>query len=170
VARLFADHAEDVRAIVAGAREHLQDPRRPLAATLETLFDEIALLHRRKPELYRLLARTDVHRRSDRAPIGGTDEIVAGLIETIRERPDVTVPDPVVAAHLVTETARALSRWLVHEAPPELDRRLCAREAVRLLCGYLSPPAGSERLERTPATRGPAAAGREPAATARDRR
>jgi AcrR family transcriptional regulator len=136
--RLLAEHHADVAAIGREALRRLRDPERSPRGAFAYVFEEIVRLHRRKPELYRLLAQREADPSfSHDAAAPGDTELAAELAAALARRPEVVVPDLRTAAHVVLQTMHALGRWLVHDLPVGLDRSAAADEAVRLVCGYL---------------------------------
>lgn len=147
LAQLLREHHEDVHGRVEEVRRRLADPGCPLADTIAFVFAEIVALHRRKPALYRLMAQEamlaearSAGRETGRGTGSGTghgDDLTRVLVEALSRRPEISGRDARVSAHIALETIEALARWLVHGVPNALDRDVCAREAVRLVCGYL---------------------------------
>jgi hypothetical protein len=68
--------------------------------------------------------------------------VTARVAAALRARPEVKVRDPVLAALVMQQAVGPLSRWLVHDAPPDLDVEAFVEEAVRMVAGYaLGDPA-----------------------------
>ncbi len=67
-------------------------------------------------------------------------EYVARVAAILRSRPDVRIENPEAAAQVLVQATSALSRWVTHDAPPDLDREGYIHEAVRLLNAYVRPP------------------------------
>jgi hypothetical protein len=67
-------------------------------------------------------------------------EYTARVAAILRDRPDVRVGNPEVAALVLVQATSALSRWMAHEAPERFAREACIDEAVRLLTTHLQAP------------------------------
>jgi hypothetical protein len=64
-------------------------------------------------------------------------EYVQRVERILRDRDDVRAGDHRLMAHLVGEATGSLTRWLVHQAPPALDRESAVAEIVRMLLLYV---------------------------------
>jgi tRNA-Thr(GGU) m(6)t(6)A37 methyltransferase TsaA len=135
LARLLEQHHRDVHAVVDDALPALEDPAVPLTQGLRRLFANLTALHEQDPKLTRALSSEVPHppMHSDR-----DTAYVAHVARLLRGRPDVYVDDPEIAAPVVVTAIQALTRWLVHDAPVELDRRRLVDETVSLLATYLT--------------------------------
>jgi AcrR family transcriptional regulator len=139
---LLEDHLEGLRPAIERSLQELADPEIPFAEAMRRLLTGVLEHHRdADPRLQRVLGEEvphpphirERHRRRE-------SEYVARVAAILRSRPDVRVEHPEVAAHVLVQATSALSRWLAHDAPPDLDREACIHEAVRLLTAYVRPP------------------------------
>jgi AcrR family transcriptional regulator len=148
LARLLADHHEQVHAVVAPALVRLADPARPLDGTIRTLFRELVAVHTAHPTIARALSES-VLRQSATLGGGRPDEHETAqfdaTVAALAARGDVRRGDHRVMAALLTNISTQLSRWLVHDAPEALDRAVMLEETVQLIVRYLSAPAGAGR-------------------------
>jgi len=148
LARLLADHHEQVHAVVAPALVRLADPAQPLDGTIRTLFRELVAVHTAHPTIARALSES-VLRQSATLGDGRPDEHgeaqFDATVAALAARGDVRRGDHRVMAALLTNISTQLSRWLVHDAPEALDRAVMLEETVQLIVRYLSAPAGAVR-------------------------
>jgi AcrR family transcriptional regulator len=132
---LIERHVAEVEPAIDGSLNELADTTIPYAVALRRLFTRLLELHRAHPHLHDLLigdAPADVVAlRRERE-----QEYVARTAAIFRARPDIKVKNVLAAAQVTVLTAEALSHFLVHSAPPELDREAFVDEAVRLLASY----------------------------------
>lgn len=140
LARLLAEHHAQVHALVGPAVARLADPAVPLEATLRALLEGLVAVHEASPAVARALSEA-VLRQSpafERGPPEHEDEEQAAEVTaSLAARPDVRRGDLRAMAAILERTTSQLSRWLVHDAPPELDRAVLLEETVQLLVRYL---------------------------------
>jgi len=135
---LLLRHQDAVHEVASEFQSRLSDVTVPLAQSLTNLIHRLVELHEKEPQLNRILSehvprppemeereRTEVH------------AYIEQLEQALRQRKDVSVRNPHAAAHLLVQTVGALTRWLGHEAPPNLDRRTVISEAITMLTGYI---------------------------------
>jgi AcrR family transcriptional regulator len=137
LAALLERHHREVHAVVDASLAELEDPEIPLADGLGSLLTRLVDLHAADPELTRVLTEEVPHLAHGSPETDEVDHYVSRVVEMLRRRPEVEVVDPGISATLVVTTVEALTRWLVHGAPPHVDRTACIREAVHMLAGYL---------------------------------
>jgi AcrR family transcriptional regulator len=138
LAALLENHRRDVHRVVGHALDRLEDPGTRLDEGFATLFEELHALHREDPCLTRVLAQ-EVPKHGDDSSADHDDEaLIRRVTEILSLRPEVTVPDPTVAAIVTARTVESLTRWLSHSAPPTLDSRAFVDESVRMLTVYLT--------------------------------
>jgi AcrR family transcriptional regulator len=138
---LLEEHMARVHPVIERSLDELSDPAVPYDEAMYRMFVRLLALHRdAHPRLQRALGedvpqppRIREERRRREA------EYSARVAAILRERPDVRAYNPEVAAQVLVEATAALSRWLAHEAPPDLDREAYVREAVRLLTAHHQP-------------------------------
>jgi AcrR family transcriptional regulator len=138
---LLEDHLEGLRPVIERSLEQLADPKVPFAEAMRRMFAGLLELHHdADSRLQRVLGEEVPHpphiRERHRQREG---EYVARVAAILRARPDVQAKNPKVAAHVLVQATSALSRWLAHDAPPDLDREAYIHEAVRLLTAYVRP-------------------------------
>ena len=134
---LFAKHHREVHAAVEDTMVALGDPRVPIQDVLRKLFDDLIALHRRDPVVARVLS-TEVPLRpvaDQQAARPGHDQ--EALMQLLSRRTDVRVNDLAAAARILEVTVEALTRWMMHEAPPTTDLQALVDESVAMLAGYL---------------------------------
>jgi AcrR family transcriptional regulator len=140
LARLLAAHKAQIHALVEQAVARLADPAAPLEATLRALLEELVEVHRASPAMARALSEAVLRQSSalDQCELDGEDVAQASMVRAALEaRPDVRSGDLEAMAAVLGRTTSQLTRWLVHDAPPELDRAMLLEEAVQLLVRYL---------------------------------
>jgi len=136
--RLVEDHLHDVNDQIEAALTDFANPAVPFTEALENLFRRSLALHEEDPDFHRMLGAElelppvlqGAHYRR-----GQYAERIAIIL---RGRPDVHCRDYGITAHILSQTLEALSRWLVHSAPTDLDRERFIREAVTMVAGYVS--------------------------------
>ncbi len=138
---LLEEHLARVHPVVERSLDELSDPGVPYAEAMRRMFvGLLALHHDANPRLQRALGEEvpqpphvrEQHRRREA-------EYNARVAAILRARPDVRVENPEVAARVLVQATSALSRWLAHDAPPDLDREAYVDEAVRLLTAHVQP-------------------------------
>jgi AcrR family transcriptional regulator len=140
VADLLAEHRAAVHRVVDAAIGRMEDPELPLAESLRALLVDLVALHEADPRLTRVLSRDVRHLASSTGQRHSDGAGEAARLESIlRRRAGTRLGDPRIAACIVAQTVSALTRWLVHDAPPALDRRRAIDEAMTMLCAYLGP-------------------------------
>ena len=96
-------------------------------------------VHERDPHLHHVVFAEAPHPPELHACVLRLEETLAHLVEALlRERPEVRRPDVDAAAHLVVQTAEALTHRFVHQGIHDLPRDRFADEVVALLGGYLA--------------------------------
>ncbi len=137
---LFQQHHAEMTASVHGSLALLADPSVPLHDAFAELLERMVAVHEQDPDLVMALSEENLHlagahkhhEDEERRFVAITAEILAG-------RPDVRAGDHKAMAHLLVEATGHLVRWLVHDAPPEVDRRQAVDELTLLLSRYLAP-------------------------------
>jgi AcrR family transcriptional regulator len=137
LASLVEQHQRDVHRVVAAALDRLEDPRVAIDEGLRSVFEGLVALHRATPVLTRVLSTGVPHQHGPKDHAAETAGFVRRLEALLRQRDDVQVRDPALAAQVLATTSEALTRWLVHEVPPDLDVEALVDEIVTMLSGYL---------------------------------
>lgn len=138
---LLEKHLAHVHPVIERSLDELSDPAVPYVEAMHRMFVCLLALHRdANPRLQRALGEEapqppHVREQRRRREAGYTARVAAIL----RDRPDVRAYNPEMAAQVLVEATSALSRWLAHDAPPDLDQEAYIREAVRLLTAHLQP-------------------------------
>ncbi len=142
LANLFEEHRKDVHVVVGLALDRLEDPSVPIEDALRDLFSEMIRLHRADPVLTRVLATEVPHHQEvkDHGPKG--DHLVRWLQRLLEQRSGIRVHDPAAAANVIAISMEALTRWLVHESPEDIDTESAVEEMVTMFTSYLTqrPP------------------------------
>jgi AcrR family transcriptional regulator len=142
-ARLLEQHHREVEAIVDRAMALIDDPAVPFARALRGLLDELIALHRAQPALMRALSEEVPHPPQARARREEEARGYARRMEAaLRRRTPIAPRDPVAASFVLVRAVESLSRWLAHEAPPDLRDVALVDEVVAMLAGYVEGAAG----------------------------
>jgi AcrR family transcriptional regulator len=139
---LLEQHMSGAHPAIERSLEDMADTAIPLPEAMRRMFSRLNELHdEADPRLQRALGeevpqppRIREERRRREA------EYTARVAALLRARPDVETENPETAALVLVQAAAAMTRWLAHEAPPELDREAYVSAAVRLLTAHLQPP------------------------------
>ena len=138
---LLEEHLAHVHPVIERSLGELGDPAVPYVEAMHRMFVRLLALHRdANPRLQRALGEEvpqPPHIKEQRRRREA--EYTARVAAILRDRPDVRAYNPEVAARVLVEATSALSRWLAHDAPPDLDQEAYIREAVRLLTAHLQP-------------------------------
>jgi AcrR family transcriptional regulator len=145
--RLVEEHRRDVHVVVGLALERLEDPSVPIEDALRELFSEMVRLHRADPVLTRILATEVPHHHGEKDHGPKSDHLVRWLQRLLEQRSGLRVHDPAAAAHVIAISMEALTRWLVHESPEDLDTESAVEEMVTMFTSYLTqrPPVRQRR-------------------------
>jgi AcrR family transcriptional regulator len=139
-AALHQRHTARVAAVVGGALARIADPGVPLARGLRELLDAIHEIHDADPDLTRAVSEQAPQVPRLELTLREHQEAYASAVEAIlRTRPEVRPGDHRVMARVLAQATESMSRWLVHDLPPDLDRHAATDEVARLLAGYLLP-------------------------------
>lgn len=144
--RLLAEHHREVHALLEPALVALADPAAPLEPTIRTLMTRLIEVHEAHPAIARALSE-QVLRQSPFIEKAWPDDnevrLAALLRRALEARVDVRRGDLGAMAAVLSRTTAELTRWLVHEAPPGMDRAVLLDETVHLLVRYVSVSAPS---------------------------
>ncbi len=140
---LMQQHHVDVHRVVDRALTRLADPTQDLEDCLRQLLADLVEVHQANPELTRALAPA-VLRESPAIETIQKNEPDAGsahrIIAVLAARPDVRDGDHLAMAAVLGQTTSQLTRWLVHDAPPQVAPDALADEILQLLYRYLKRP------------------------------
>jgi len=126
--------------VAGNALKRFGDHSMGLEDGLRLFLDELYEVHETDPTLTKALSRevmreTDVNNQSH-----ADDEEAAHLNHLamlLFNRPDVRDGDSAVLSAIMGQAVSHLTRWLLHDAPPNLDRDALREETVQLLFRYL---------------------------------
>jgi AcrR family transcriptional regulator len=136
---LMARHRADVDQAVAKSLPALENREIPFEHGFRSLLRRLVDLHAANPTLVRALSGAENH--LPRHVSGGgkrEDADIDRVARILRERPDVRAGDATLMALLVARSVEATTRWLVHDAPPWVDRREAIDEIVHMVSGYVT--------------------------------
>jgi AcrR family transcriptional regulator len=138
LAALFERHKDAVAATVGESVAALADSRVPLARGLQALIEGLCAMHDAQPRLTRAVSIHAPHTPRLDAALRKQEEAQVTEVEALlRARSDIRPGNRAVMAQLLALTTEALTRWLAHELPAELERRTVIDEIVRMLVRYL---------------------------------
>lgn len=140
LAGLVARHHAEVHEVVERALVGLANPAIALDDGIRRMLSELVAVHEADPLLTRALSAANlrespaVHQLEEKADHGSQHRLVCAVLAS---RPDVREGDHTVMSAVLGQTLAQLARWLVHDAPAELDREALAGETVELLVRFL---------------------------------
>ncbi len=139
---LLEEHMAGLRPVIERSLEEMANPDVPFAEAVRGLLLALIDLHRdADPRLQRVLGEEVPHPPHVRARRREHEaRYTARVAAILRDRPDVQVENPEMAAHVQVQATSALTRWLAHDAPPGFDKEACVAESVRLLTAHLKAP------------------------------
>jgi AcrR family transcriptional regulator len=140
--RLLEDHHRDVHRVLERSLAELADPAVGLEDGLRSLMRRLVELHAAHPELTRALRPDVLHQSRIEPKHGEGEELVEGVAAVLGRRPDVREGDHRAMAAVIGQATGTLTRWLIHEAPQEMDREVLQEECVRLVARYLASDGG----------------------------
>jgi AcrR family transcriptional regulator len=134
---LLEQHIYEIQPVIAECLTALADPATPFEDALRQLFLRLIEAHGHSPRLQQVLSEEVPHppsiQRLRQKLEGG---YVGQVAEILRQRPDVQVANPEVAAHVIVVVSEAVTYWLSHSVPHTADKRRYIDEVVRLLGTY----------------------------------
>jgi AcrR family transcriptional regulator len=140
IASLHKAHHAKIHEVAGNALRRFGDHSIGLEEGLRRFLDELNEVHEADPTLTKALSR-EVMRESEVDETSHTDEDESAKINhpvmLLFNRPDVRDGDPAVIAAIMSQIISHLTRWLLHDAPPGLDRDALREETVQLLLRYL---------------------------------
>lgn len=136
---LLEEHMAGLRPLIEESLNELADPEVAFSEALHRMFVRLIARHRdADPRLQWVLGqevpRPPHVREAQRRQEAQYTARVATILATRR---DVATTRPEIAALVLVQATSALTRWLVHDAPPGLDRQAYVEEAVGLLSAHL---------------------------------
>jgi AcrR family transcriptional regulator len=140
IASLHEAHHTRIHEVAGNALKRFGDHSMGLEEGLRRFIDELNEVHEADPTLTKALSR-EVMREAEVGDHPHTDENEAAkidhLVMQLFNRPDVRDGDPAVISAIMGQAISHLTRWLLHDAPPGLDRDALREETVQLLLRYL---------------------------------
>lgn len=137
LAGLIEQHQRAVEPVIERSIEDFRDPAIPFDEALRGLFQRLVEVHADNPRLNRALTeevpRPEEVRERERQ---GMRVHVARLAEILARRPEIHLTHRPAAAHVFVQTITALSRWIVHDPPEEINPEDLVDEVVNLLAAY----------------------------------
>ena len=139
LATLIHQHHAELHRVLSVAFGRFDDPSIPLEHALRTLFTDLLALHQINPDLTRALspAVLDHSPAAEEMHSHGDDHLGRRLVDILPRHPEVRAGDHPAMAAVLSQTARHLTRWLVHDAPPNLDQTTLLEEVIQLQLRYL---------------------------------
>lgn len=123
-------------------------PREPLASLLRRFVDAVVEIHAARPNLHRMLFEEADHPPRAHACVLRFEELLAHTLESILRARGIGGEDPDTCAHLIVQTAEALSHRFVLRGIHDLDRQAFVEQTTRLLSGYAATRPSSRAKER----------------------
>ncbi len=139
LASLLAQHRKEVNGVVDRGVAALRHHATTLEVCIGQILLELVAIHEANPALTKALSASNL-RESPTAhrALSHEREAETRIVCTIlASRPDVREGDYAVMAAVLGQTMEQLTRWLVHDAPAELDREVLVRETVQLLVRFV---------------------------------
>jgi AcrR family transcriptional regulator len=139
---LVEHHLADASATMAiHVEAFASDPPPPLDTGLRQLLDAFVALHADRPALHRVLFEESPRPRSVLDRIEVLERAAVGAIASwLERRPEVTAPDPEIAAAFVANALESTTHRLVIHPQPGVDPERYVAEAAVLLEAYLTAP------------------------------
>jgi AcrR family transcriptional regulator len=135
--RRLEQMVSEIETLLAASRESAES----VESLLQRFVSAMLEVHERDPHLHRLVFAEAPHPPELHACVLQTEESLAHAVEALlRGRPELSLPDPDTAAHLVVQTVEALTHRFVHHGIHDLAREAFIAEVVALLTGYLERP------------------------------
>ena len=127
-----------VKEVVTAALADLANHELPLLEGFRGLFGRLVSMHEADPDLTRALSEESMHlATSDHFHKDDEQKYIQITAQILAARPYVRRGDHTTMSHLMVQTTETLSRWMVHDAPPELDRSAATEEAALMLTRYV---------------------------------
>ena len=139
LAQLMEHHRTAVHRVIARSLDRRADPSVAVDTALRGLFEDLIQLHRDDEVVTRVLSiHVPHHVPAERD--SEDNRMIHRLEEILILRPDVTIRDTAAATHVLATATEALTRWIAHEAPEQLDTPTLVDEIVTMLSGYITGP------------------------------
>jgi len=140
ISSLHEVHHAKIHEVAGNALRRFGDHSMGLEDGLRLFLDELNEVHEADPTLTKALSR-EVMRESEVDDKSHANEDEAEKINQLAmllfNRPDVRDGDPALISAIMGQVISHLTRWLLHDAPPSLDRDALREETVQLLLRYL---------------------------------
>ena len=141
LAALLDRHRRAVHDLLSRSLEEIENPSIPIETGLRNLLSRLVAVHEADPRLSRALSQEVASPVLARSGVDrGKSALFERLERALAHRGDVRPgADPRLMARILGQALEALSRWLVHDAPPDLAREAAIEEILRLLSLYVRP-------------------------------
>lgn len=132
-------HLDRMTADVEGMLADSEASKPSLAAWMPRFVEAMLDVHERDPKLSHVLFAEAPHPPALHACVLRVEEKLAHRIEVLlRDSGELRAADTDTAAHLVVQTAEALTHRFAHQGIHDLPRDRFVAEVVTLLLGYLA--------------------------------
>lgn len=136
---LMEAHLHEGEAVLASAMAEVAGKPHTLAETLRLLVRAMVDLHAHERDLHRVLFEEAPLPRQLRRMLVEIEERITAQVEMLlRHAPEVSVPDPALAAAIVVKTVESLTHNVVIHGESEHDLDVYVEEIVRLVGSYLT--------------------------------
>ena len=136
VASIYKEHQIKIHLVARNALKRLGDHSITLEEVLRLYLNELNEVHEANPTVIKALGR-DVINESAVNSDEDESEALDHLAILLSKRPDVRDGDPAVISAIMGQTISHLSRWVLHDAPSNLNQATLREETVQLLLRYL---------------------------------
>jgi len=140
ISSLYEVHHARIHEVANNALRRFGDHSVELEEGLRRFLHELNEVHEANPTLTKALSR-EMMRESEVDEKSRTDQDEAAKMDHLAmllfNRPDVRDGDPAAISAIMGQAISHLTRWVLHDAPPGLDRNALREETVQLLLRYL---------------------------------
>lgn len=138
---IFELHQDAVQAAVGRGMEQLADPAVPLRDAFHTLMGGMVAVHEAEPDIMLALSEENLHLSGAHKQHIDQEALYVGTTaDMLERRPEVRRGDYLLMARLLVEAIGHLIRWVVHDAPGEVDRAAALEELIQMQTAYLMAP------------------------------
>jgi AcrR family transcriptional regulator len=136
--RLYEDHFEMVRQMVAGVLDDFRDSALPMPEVIRGIFTRAIDLQKSSPRLFRVVNLAPQVRSLLEAERMHKNLWVEAAADGISVRNGRPREENHVAALLLVMTTQTIGRWLIHADAEDAERASVAEETVEMLAEYLA--------------------------------
>ena len=140
MASLHKEHQTKIHSVIEKALKRFGDHSVSLEDGLRLLLDELNQVHEENPTLTKALSRESMRESEVGDSVHDDEEEkekVNQLFKLLFNRPDVRDDNPKIIAVIMGQVISHITRWLQHDAPPDLEQRTLREETIQLLVRYL---------------------------------